>query len=490
MIEFRIAVGGRTWRVLGGLAWTNLDALDSKQSGGRPRLPETHRPPLRLLRRAMHSRHVRTGVCLRDAAEPPNWMLGHATKHAGDAVSALAWLAHANPDQRILYVHQQEAGPTWVVACDQGRIALSPEVDALIGNDQTLRTAIDGLLEHWTSEDTPFRVVLNLRNRITTPMLERAIQRGLAAPGHLQDLLQTAPPPAARLQRLLPLPLGHALVFATILLTVAWWAGDWYWRMRERQQAFNESQRRILDANVPGVPAVDAAAQDATAQEMAVHSALREDTTTLDPQSVIVSCANLLKELHGYVPAWRLERIDCDPGGDHATAHWRLPFDAGRPQGTHDDFAPLAHRADLSFHADYQHVAGTFRLPARRPREGLRRDSLPRTGDWIRDLGQKVQRLRHAAKDIGATVSEPKPRAVDYQVPVDPAVAKTTGPRMAPVDAERTYETGQVAVSGRGPMSLLGMNLVEPNLSLNKLSVSPQGTNWIWNVELKYFCRR
>ena len=61
---------------------------------------------------------------------------------------------------------------------------------------------------------------------------------------------------------------------------------------------------------------------------------------------------------------------------------------------------------------------------------------------------------------------------------------------MAPVDVARTYETGQVEVSGRGPMSLLGMNLVEPNLSLNKMSVSPQGTNWIWNVELKYFCRR
>lgn len=490
MIEFRITLAGRSWRALGGLGWTNLDAWETRQAEGRQRTRDGQRPPLKLLRRAMQSRHARTGVCLQDAAEPPNWMFGHAPRPSGEAVSALVWLARANPAERLLYVHQQEAGPTWLAACDQGRIALSPEVDALVGTDQALRAAIDGLLEHWTSEEVPFRVVLNLRNRITTPMLERAVQRGLASAGRLEDLLASPPPPEARLRRLLPMPLGHALVIAAAAALALWWAGDWYWTLRERQREQAEIQRQLLDTRAErSVTTMDAAQQDAMAQDMAVRSALLADTRTLSPQGLLVACANLLQTLTGRVAAWDLDRIECAPDGQVATVHWRLRLGTRDAPGTHADFGALDPTVPLRFHADYQHVVASFPLQSDPLREGLLLPGLPAAQSWLRALGEKVQLLRIGAPDAAATISEPEVRPVEYQVPADPAVERTAGPKTAAVDPARAYLRGRIQLSGRGPLALVGMNLTEPNLSLSKISISPEKTSWIWHVELAYYCR-
>ncbi|MBK8284860.1 MAG: hypothetical protein IPK97_08180 [Ahniella sp.] len=489
MIEIVVSLGGRDYRAVGGLTWVNLSTLEPGSIGREAPSAGSAKLPLRALRKVLGQRNIRVGVCLQDAAEPANWMLGYLPRPPREAYSAMVWMALSNPRERILYVQQQESGVTWVAATDQGRIGLSTEVDALVTGDQALRTAIDGLLEHWTSEEVPFRVVLNLRNRITTPMLERAIQRGMASTGTLADLVCVPPPSAARLQRLLPLPLGNALILAAAGIASLYLAGDWYLQSRQRQADLDEAQRQLLDAAGIRVDATHQQQRDVIAQEAAVLQALEADTATVSPQDVVIACANLVSRLIKTATGWQLTELDCAADGRSATANYRLPLSAGQTGGNNSTLSTLGTDASLRYFADYQKATATIALDSGKARSALTRDRLPATDHWIRTLGERMQNLRSAAPGLLATITPAETRSVTYQIPSDPAVERTTGPQSATVAAERSYLEGRVVLGGVGPSLLAGINLRERNLSLQKLTISPDGTSWNWNVELKYVCR-
>jgi len=491
MIDIPIQHGGRSYRAIGGLGWINLTPLDpTPRAGPRPR---TTRAPIRALRRAMQTRRARSGVCLEDAAEPSNWMFGHLHSAPKDSISALVWLAVSNPRERILYLQQQESGVTWLAASDQGRIALTPEVDALITGDQALRTAIDGLLEHWMSEDVPFRIVLNLRNRITTPMLERAVQRGLAGPGTLADLVSVPPPQAARIGRLLPLPLGNAIAMAALAGAGMWFISDWYIESRQRQQLMEQERRELLrDAGVE-LDADVLSERDLMAQEAAVLESLRVDTQTPVPQEVLIRCANLTASLIGSAPGWDLVTVDCHPDGSTATSRWHLPLGSGKPVGNNASLMTLAAsvpNTSLQFQADYQTATAVHLLEPGSGRSALNRTELPVATELLRNLGARMQQLRTGIPGLMATIVAPQDKSVAYPIPVDPAVEQTAGPRIGQVASDRVYLEGRLLLGGQGVLELAGINLRESHLSLSKLTISPDGKSWNWNAELNYYCRR
>ncbi|AVP99373.1 hypothetical protein C7S18_20320 [Ahniella affigens] len=489
MITITVPLNGRNHTVIGGLTWVNLSTIDAAPGVRKPtRTEPLQKKPLRALKRVMQSRRVSTGVLIQDAAEPANWMFGYLAKPPREATSAIVWMAIANPTERVLYIEQQESGPTWIAATDLGKLGIAPEVDSLINSDQALRAAIDTLLEHWTSEDVPFKVVLNLRHRITTPLLERAIQNGQATPGTLSDLLTAPPPPAARLQRLLPLPLANALVIAAAVGVVGYYALDWYQTSRAEQEALAEAQRQQLEAAGVDLDQDRLKQLDETAQQAAVLAALREDTETPVAQDVVTACANLVADIQDIETGWALTEVSCDPITQNASATYRLTLGSQYNGGSNRTLDVLKERAAVVHYTDYERATASFPLPTLTKRSALNRDGLIHSKDWVEQMGQRLQELRMADPTLAASFGAPEVRSVSYQVPVDPTVEQTAGPKFAEVSPQFGYQHGSILLSGAGPIMLIHSSLVEPNISLRKITITPTNQDWAWNLELNYVC--
>lgn len=489
MITITVPINGRNHTVIGGLTWVNLSTVDAAPGARKPaRTEPEQKKPLRALKRVMQARRVSTGVLIQDAAEPPNWMFGYLAKPPKEATAAIVWMALSNPDQRVLYIEQQESGPTWIAATDLGKLGIAPEVDSLISSDQALRGAIDTLLEHWTSEDVPFKVVLNLRHRITTPLLERAIQNGQANPGTLADLLTAPPPMAAKLQRLLPLPLANALVMAAAISVIGYYALDWYQTSKAEQEALAESQRQQLAAAGVDIDAARMKQLDETAQQAAVLAALREDTETPIAQDFVTACANLVAEIETIKTGWTLTDVSCDPLSQSAAATYRLTLGSQHDGGSNRSLDVLRSRATVVHYTDYERATASFALPTLSKRPALNRDGLIDSKSWIEQMGQRLQELRMADPSLTASFGAPEVRSVQYQVPVDPTVEQTAGPKYAEVNPQFGYQRGSILLSGSGPVMLVHSSLLEPNLSLRKITITPTNQVWSWNMELNYVC--
>lgn len=489
MITLTVTHNGRQQPVIGGLTWVNLSTVESAPGARKTSNPEaTQKKPLRALKRVMQARRINAGVLIQDAAEPPNWMLGYLAKPPKDAISAIVWMALSNPDLRVLYIEQQESGPTWLAATDLGKLGLAPEVDALISSDQALRAAIDTLLEHWTSEEVPFKVVLNLRHRITTPLLERAIQNGQASPGTLAELIKAPPPPAARLQRLLPLPLGNALMIAAALGVFGYYAYDWYQTSRAEQEALAEAQRQELAAAGIDIDQARLKQMDETAQQAAVLAALREDTETPIAQDLVTACANIVTEIGAIQTGWHLTDVQCDPINHTATASYRLPLGSRTEGGSNRTLDVLEAKATVVHYTDYERATASFPMSVLERRAALNRDQLPEARTWIKQMGQRLQELRMADPQLTATFAPPEARSVQYQVPVDPTVEQTAGPKIAEVNPQFGYQRGSIHLGGQGPAMLIHATLIEPSLSLRKITITPSELTWAWQLELNYVC--
>lgn len=498
MISMKVTLGGKTHTVYGGLRWVNLSTSDAgkprrpdSREGSRPTAPAAQATgkPMRQLKAEIAKQRLTHGCLVQDANEPPNWMLGTLKGNPKDAIAGIVWVARSNPNERILYVEQHDGGATWLVATDQGRMANSPGTDELVTNDKLLSTYINDLLELWTTEDVPYRIVLNLRNRITTPLLERAIQAKQASTGKLEDLLKAPPPAEARLTRLQPLPLAHAVVMLTVIAGIGYFAWDWYAARRALQEQIAEQQREQLAAAGVDVTQEQLAQLDATAQETAVLEALKADTATPDPQAVIMACANLMARIQSYDLGWELGEVTCAPEGTTASATYRLPLIAGKLGGSNASIEALSAEASVQYFTDYQKAVATFPIEPPPIRGSLTREALPESKSWVKELGQRLQDLRTADLRLQASVSGPDQRSIQYQVPVDPTVEQTAGPKFADVSPERGYMEGRVILSGEGALTMTQMQPTETNIRLTKLTLVPGNAGWSWNMEFAYVCR-
>ncbi|AVQ00287.1 hypothetical protein C7S18_23610 (plasmid) [Ahniella affigens] len=494
MITLSITLQGKAFAAVGDLTWLNLSNINDPKAkrqgqGSSKAEPGTLAVPIRALKETVRKRGFARGCLCQDSNQPASWMLGTHKDAPKDAVSALVWVARSNPSRRVLYVEQLESGGTWFVATDQGRIAVVQRNDELIADDKVVQSLVNDVLEHWAAEEIPYSVVLNLRNRITTPLLERAIQSGQAAPGKLVDILSAPPPAEARFKRLLPLPLGNALLALAVVSGIAYFAFDWYMTLRAEQEALAELQRRQLAEAGLDVSRAALTEADATAQEAAIQAALQEDTATPVPQDVIMGCANLFARVREYQLGWELSEFSCSPSGNSATATYRLPLTQEKLGGSNATIAALEQEASVAYFAEYQRAVATFAISPPPIRQSLTKDLLPQSKLWIRDLGQRLQDLRTADLRLTASATDAVQRSVQYQVPVDPTVAETAGPKFADVSPERAYLTGTVALGGEGPLTLTGANWTEPHFSLKRLSITPSQSAWTWNLELTYVCR-
>lgn len=494
MINLSVTIQGKTFKAAGNLLWLNLSNVGDAKSKRPGQSTKSQEPistgvPIRALKETVKKRGFSRGCLCQDGGQPSSWMLGTHKDAGKDAVSALVWIARANQSRRVLYLEHLESGGTWFVATDQGRIAVVARNDEVIADDKIVQSLVNDVLEHWAAEEVPYAVVLNLRNRITTQLLERAIQNGQAAPGKLADLLLTPPPPEAVFKRLLPLPLGNAIVGLGAVAAIGYFALDWYQTSRAEQEALAELQRQQLAEAGLDVSRAALTEADATAQEAAIQAALKEDTATPLPQDVIMGCANLFARVREYELGWELTEFSCAPSANSATATYRLPLTQEKLGGSNATIAALEQEASVAYFAEYQRAVATFALSPPPLRPALTKDLLPGAKSWIRDLGQRLQELRTADLRLTASATDPVQRSVQYQVPVDPTVAETAGPKFADVSPERAYLTGTVVLGGEGPLTLTGANWTEPNFSLKKLSITPRQSAWTWTLELAYVCR-
>lgn len=310
--------------------------------------------------------------------------------------------------------------------------------------------------------------------------LARHVQRITAA-----EIFAGDPPEQARLDQLVGLRPRTIIAMASgvVLLGLAY-AGNVVWEIK-KEEARQEAERLAAIAQEAEAARLRTLAQVRAVQ--AVRKALAEDTATPQVAALVANCISTVAAVGSTYAGWRVERADCEPNGDVATVGLRLA--TGQPG--FEPSAPLMQAAALRGHEvaiDLASDTASVRIPMQPPaaRPAMERAALPRVPQLQAGLVSRLQLLQHVHLGTAASFTAPGERSVRF---VNPQYdnAPDHPERWMQVPPEAGYTAGSIRVTGQGLTVLASLRIVEPFVTMQKLSLQPSGMgDWNWEMEARY----
>lgn len=453
--------------VVGGLNWRPMASPEGSE----------RRAEIKGAAAVMGSRH---GAVLEgDAGEVAIGFLSPAApKGATTAFSAASWLAQATQDPTF-YIERLPTGQFWLVLVRDHFI--DPRTDILVQEAEAI-SIIDAMLVESLSTGSPLRIVLAGGARPNSTMLDRfeVIEQSLA-----ELLRSTSPRATTRVRQLVGITPAAVIALATLVVVLmGGYGGLLWWKKIKAEREFEEQRRVALEQQ-----RITEELNNLTELRMveAVNAQIQQDTATPPPSTAIRACLNAVGQAGLSVGGWSITAVSCDvPSGSASAALQRRGISAG-DAGTNATLLDAAARRQWGAMVGMDGATASLSIPssaAPSPRPPLKREQLPPEAEFVREFASTFQRLNHADASANVALGQIGDRNIIF---VDPTMQDSQDPtRFKTVPPERSYRQGTFTLSGSNLTTLLGINLDQPYLKLDKIDVQVAPGRYQWSLSGVY----
>lgn len=484
---FQVAVGKKKIRVVAGLRWIALSAIDGSTPKGE--LAEAARldgaQNFGVWVQTVEGRAL--GAALSKAAPAA----------AKTAVSAAAWLAQAVSEPTLLL--QPLAGKWWVVAVEPGgQIELG--TDRLLDEEQVVETVLRRL-EEIVINGQATRIAIGGDSYPSIPGLEaipwveaeaprREAPRGpYRVPMDFGALLafeqSTSAPRTARMQQVSGISRTTVLLLAAMVAVAVVGLGGFLVMKKQKEAAelalMQEelAQQQLQQEQLATLRGARIA--EAVARELAV------DTATVPPSPFVAACADVLRRVGGGAAGWGIRSIECEGGAPTAKVNWELLGTSSGQIGVNETLRRFAEGLGLTvvFYPANNAAEMSIPLPGFAARQPMRAVELPSMQAFLQRFGTRLQIFGQAVDSSGGQISEPQERAITYLDPEnenDPSAAN----RFKPVPPGQGYRTGDIEVVARSRWELDALALDAPYVRAKRVDVTVRGAEDNYRVSMAY----